>query len=81
MSYLITGCSGPAGSSLIKQLLASGNTKLVLATSKASKLSEYASNSRVAVEEGPLADPVFVEGMLAKQSVHCIPLSMLRAYT
>ena len=77
-TILITAAGGNIGSALIPQLL-SEPFKLVLPTSSASRLqSKLPSNatSNVAVEEGKIQDPVWIESLLTKHNVDTVFLCL-----
>lgn len=78
-TILITAAGGNIGSELVPQLL-KAPTKLVLPTSNASrlqsKLPSNATDSNVAVEEGKIQDPVWVQSILTKHNVDTVFLCL-----
>ena len=78
-TVLLTAAAGNIGSELVPQLLGA-QMKLVLPTSKASRLQSKlpldATTSNVAVEEGSIKDPVWVESILMKHNVDAVFLCL-----
>lgn len=77
-TVLVTAASGNIGADLVPILL-DADFKLVLPTSSASrlqsKLPSNASSSNVAVEEGDIAEPAWVESILKKHNVDTVFLN------
>ncbi|KAM0720001.1 hypothetical protein Q7P37_004136 [Cladosporium fusiforme] len=80
-SILVTSASGKIGRELVPLLLsttAKDKTKLVLPTSSASRLSSaYPDDlSRLAIEEGQLSDPVWLESLCKTHAVETVFLNL-----
>lgn len=79
-SILVTAPGGNIGTELVPKLLANKNWKLVLPTSNAgrlvSKLPSAANGAHVAVEEGSIQDPNWIEALLRKHAVDVVFLCL-----
>jgi uncharacterized protein YbjT (DUF2867 family) len=79
-SILVTAPGGNIGTELIPKLMEQPNWKLVLPTSNASrlqsKLPSTANQNQIAVEEGSIQDPNWIESLLKKHSVDVVFLCL-----
>ncbi|EMD01162.1 hypothetical protein BAUCODRAFT_199647 [Baudoinia panamericana UAMH 10762] len=79
-SILITAAGGHIGSQLVPQLLDGGSVKLVLPTSNAERLSKglpsSATDDNVAVEEGRIQDPQWIQTLFEKHNVGSVFLCL-----
>jgi nucleoside-diphosphate-sugar epimerase len=75
-TVLITAAGGNIGSALVPHLLSTGKAKLILPTSSASRIQSQlpttASAPNVAIEEGSIKDPFWVQSILSKHQVSTV---------
>ena len=76
-NILITAAGGHIGQELIPKLLSQKTWKLVLPTSNASRLqTALPSSANIAVEEGSIQDPNWVESILTKHAIDTVFLCL-----